>query len=78
MFYDDCLQICRRYIEEDPRRFLDRQIEYHLNKSPKELVIADKEILANWLKISSALLIGKDKANEFMNKIISLKEDPPK
>jgi len=74
MFYDDCLEICRRYIKEDPKRFLDRQIEYHLNKAPQELVIADKAMLANWLKISSALLIGRDKANEFMNRIISIKE----
>ncbi len=73
MFYDDCLEICRRYIKEDPKRFLDRQLEYHLNKSPQNLVIADKVVLANWLKISSALIIGKDNANEFMNKILSLK-----
>lgn len=73
MFYDDCLEICRLYIKDDPKHFLDRQIEYHLNKLPQELVIADKEVLANWLKVSAALFIGKDKAHEFMNKIISLK-----
>jgi hypothetical protein len=78
MFYDDCLEICQRYIKEDPKRFLDRQIEYHLNKSPQQLVAADKEILANWLKISSGLIIGKDKASEFMNKILSLKEESSK
>lgn len=75
MFYDECLKICQRYITEGSKLFLDRQIEYHLNKKPQYLIVADKEELAKWLKVSSALLIGKDKANEFMKEILSLKEE---
>lgn len=72
MFYDDCLKICQEYFSDNAKSFLDRQIKYHLNKGPQNLVTTDKEELIYWLRVSAALVIGKEKANALVQKIMSL------
>lgn len=72
MFYDDCLKICQDYFSDNAKIFLDRQISYHLNKKPQDLVNTDKQELAYWLRVSASLTIGKEKANDLVEKIMSL------
>ena len=70
--YDNTLAICQKYLSGDAQRFLDRQISAHLKKTPEALLAPDKEELGRWCRISGALLLGKDKAEQLESEILSI------
>lgn len=69
--YDKELAICQKYFSNDAKRFLDRQINSHLNKDPEAIEPGDKAELGKWCKISGALLIGPDKATQLSQEILA-------
>lgn len=74
--YDKVYKECAVYFGAETKRFLDRQIECHLNKTPQSLDYPDINMLAKWIRISGGLLLPKDKAEELSAKILALKPGP--
>ncbi len=71
-FYDKTLGICEKYLASGAKRFLDRQITMHLEKSPETLMPGDKDTLAKWCKTSGHLLLGQDKSEKLEKEILSV------
>ena len=68
--YENILGKCQKYFSDDSKRFLDRQINSHLKKTPETLTAYDKTELAKWCKISGALLLGNAKAEQLSQEIL--------
>jgi hypothetical protein len=74
IFYDKVYSLLESYLNDSviTQRFLDRQIKYHLSKTPETLNTHDKETLAKWCRISSSLILKEDQAEELHQKILAL------
>ena len=72
LFYEEVYNVLEPYLGESTEKFLQRQIKYHLSKSPEEVNPLDKEALAKWCRISSALFLNKKDAEEMYQKILSI------
>lgn len=71
--YDRAITILMPYFGESTMKFLNRQIRYHLSKAPEDIDLSDKEELAKWCRISSALLLDEQESSEeIYQKLISL------
>jgi CTP synthase (UTP-ammonia lyase) len=71
-FYGQVYAVLATYFGDSTEKFLHRQIKYHLSKSPESITPLDKEKLAKWCRISSALILSKKDAEEMYQKILSL------
>ena len=73
-FYKKIHGILESYIKDSDtaKRFLDRQIKYHLSKPPEAIAYEDKEDIAKWCRISASLILKEDQADELHQKILSL------
>jgi hypothetical protein len=71
--YRQAVDITRDYLGPAAERFLSRQIIYHLKKEPSELTSKDIPGLAEWVKVSIAIL-SEDRGlvDEFSKRIMSL------
>lgn len=54
--YDELVDITEDYLGPAAKRFIDRQTRNHLNKEPGELTNAELVKLADWVKLTLALL----------------------
>jgi hypothetical protein len=54
--YDEVVTITEDFLGPAAKRFIDRQIESHLDKSPENLTTADLEKLIDWSSIAIAHL----------------------
>ena len=54
--YDTIVDVLTYYLGPAAPRFVDRQIEFHLHKSPQEITAADLERLIEWIRVSLSLL----------------------
>lgn len=71
--YKDAADITRDYLGPATERFLDRQITFHLKKQPGTLTSKDIPRLAEWVKVSIAILSDDRKiVDEFTERIMSL------
>ena len=71
--YKQAVDITRDYLGPAAERFLNRQIVYHLNKEPGELTGKDIPSLAEWVKVSIAILSDdRTVVDEFSKRIMSL------
>ena len=73
-FYHHVLNSCKLYFGQGAKRFVDRQIVYHLSKTPETLAYPDKEELIKWIRISTSRAPGAEKATEFVRKIMEIHE----
>ena len=71
-FYDSVLTVCEKYLSGDAKRFLDRQITSHLDKTPAAILPPDKAELAKWCQISGKLILGPDKAEKLSTEVLAL------
>ncbi len=71
-FYDNLLNVCKKYFSDNGKDFLDRQIKSHLNKSPETITTVDKDELAKWCRISGSLLLGKERSEQLSSEIVSI------
>lgn len=71
--YRQAVDITRDYLGPAAERFLSRQIVHHLHKEPGELTSKDIPGLAEWVKVSIAIL-SEDRrvVDEFSKRIMSL------
>jgi hypothetical protein len=54
--YQQILEITEEYLGQAADRFMRRQIVNHLHKQPEEIDAQDIATLAEWVKVSVALL----------------------
>ena len=71
--YHQVVDITSDYLGPASKRFIDRQIINHLDKSPEELTRKDLTELIKWIQICTALLTeDKDLVEEFSRRLQSL------
>lgn len=72
--YKKIYGILESYLQDgdSTKRFLDRQIKYHLSKPPEAIDYEDKEDIAKWCRISASLFLEEDQAEELYQKILAL------
>ena len=54
--YDNIVEVLEYYLGPAGKRFVDRQIESHLSKSPDQVTAEDLPELTEWMKVSMAYL----------------------
>lgn len=74
--YLEVVQITQDFLGPASERFVTRQIKTHINKEPSELTHEDLVKLAEWLKVSIALLTEDDKmVSSYTENILKLAEN---
>ena len=74
--HDRLVSVTQDYLGPAAHRFVDRQIEHHLNKQPHEIVPEDLETFINWARIAFALLTdNKRLVMEYGNRLAELVKD---
>jgi hypothetical protein len=72
--FEKVVSITEEYLGPAAPRFITRQVSSHLGKSPDELVPEDIPRLAEWTKVTLALLTeDKGMIKEYQDKLISLR-----
>lgn len=54
--YHCVIQVAEEYLGPAAHRFIDRQIQNHLQKDPEDITLDDLPTLIDWSKIALALL----------------------
>ncbi|MEX0748565.1 MAG: hypothetical protein WD467_00360 [Candidatus Saccharimonadales bacterium] len=73
--YQKALRVTSDYLGPAADRFLRRQISFHLEKEPEHLTPADVPLLAEWVKVSIAILTeDKQMVDEFGKRFKALVE----
>ncbi len=73
VLYNEVLSVTSDYLGPAAKRFIDRQIENHLNKEPGGLKPKDIDTLAEWSRLAFALLTEDKKIiNEFIGRLKAL------
>lgn len=73
--YQQAVQITKDYLGPAAERFINRQITFHLRKEPELLTKKDIPQLAEWVKVSIAILTeDKEMADDFTKRILELKK----
>ncbi|MBN1161641.1 MAG: hypothetical protein JXA17_06830 [Dehalococcoidales bacterium] len=72
--YDDVVTIAKEYIGPAGQKFIDRQLESHLNLSPAELNKASLFELSKWCFASGRLIIDAEEARSFQGRVNALAE----
>lgn len=71
-FYDRALKVFSKYFSGSAGEVLERQIIYHLKKTPETLEESDKSELAKWSFISGRLVLGTEKAEQLEKEVLAL------
>lgn len=75
--YDQVVRITHVYLGPAADRFIARQVESHLHKSPAQLTRADLLDLIDWIRAIVALLTeDSDIIEEYINELKKV-ADPP-
>jgi hypothetical protein len=71
--YREVVDVTTSYLGPAAERFISRQIQTHLHKSPDELLPEDIEKLSEWVKVAIALLTEDSKmVDDFTQSLIEL------
>ena len=71
--YNELIKLTEYYLGPAAKRFIDRQTINHLNKKPGELSYEDFIMLADWIKLTIALLTKDEKVKtEYAQKLDKL------
>lgn len=72
--YQQTVLITKDYLGPAAERFISRQIVFHLRKDPELLTKEDIPKLAEWVKVSIAILTeDKKMVDDFTKRILKLK-----
>ena len=70
---DNVVEVTEEYLGVAAKRFVARQISFHLGKRPEELKKEDIPQLAEWIKVSMAFLTeDKIMVDSLAQKLINL------
>lgn len=73
--YKQVIDVTADYLGPAAQRFIDRQIETHLQKQPEQLTKADLTKLVDWIKIVIALLTeDKKTVDNFTEELLRLRK----
>ncbi len=73
LLYCKVVTITEDYLGPAAKRFIDRQIENHLNKDPESITKADLAELNDWIVAVVSLLTEDEKVvSEYTNRLESL------
>ena len=56
LLYDQVVRVTHVYLGPAADRFIDRQVQNHLHKTPEELSEADLLKLIDWIRVAVSLL----------------------
>ncbi len=71
--YESVIDVSTDYLGPTAKRFIDRQIENHINKHPTELQAKDLEQLIDWIRIAVSLLTEDvTVVQEYTDRLLSL------
>jgi hypothetical protein len=71
--YDNIVKVLTYYLGPAASRFVDRQITFHLQKSPQDVTAEDLQRLTEWMRVSLALLTDdRETVDECARKLIQL------
>jgi hypothetical protein len=71
--YTRMVEVTADYLGPAADRFIDRQIQSHLNKKPEELTRKDITFLISWSTLAMALLTDDSTiVNEFTSRLAAL------
>jgi hypothetical protein len=77
--YDQVVRITHVYLGPAADRFIARQVENHLHKSPEELSHADLLVLIDWIRVVVSLLTeDSDIIEEYAGELQKLANTVPK
>jgi len=77
--YDRVVRITHIYLGPAADRFIDRQVQNHLLKTPRELTAADLITLLDWIRVAVSLLTDdKEIIEEYVAQLRLLTEKPTK
>ena len=71
--YNDVIDLARPYLGPAAEKFVSRQISTHLNVNADQLAGQHMEELSKWCLMSGKLVMAEAKAQEFSQKVKSLK-----
>jgi hypothetical protein len=76
--YEQVLEVCTDYLGPAGERFMRRQIATHLNKQPEQLSRKDLPELANWLRLTFAMLTDEAQLiDDFSTRLKALSRATP-
>lgn len=71
--YQHVITITQDYLGPAAERFIERQIEVHLQKNPEDLTRRDLKPLINWIELAMALLTDNHRiVEEYISSLASL------
>ncbi len=71
--YNDVITLARPYLGPAAEKFLSRQISQHLSVTADQFAVQHLEELSKWCLTSCKPLMAETKAQEFSQKVKSLK-----
>lgn len=73
--YHHLIDVTEDYLGPAAQRFIDRQIENHLQKHPKDIDLEDLPQLVQWLKLSISVLTENPRlVEEYATKLADYEE----
>jgi hypothetical protein len=77
--YWNVVDITSQYLGPAAERFIDRQVQNHLNKDPKKITKNDIKSLIDWLRTSVSLLTDNQiLVEEYIDQLQTLSKSSPK
>jgi hypothetical protein len=71
--HQQAIHITQDYLGPAAERFINRQIVFHLHKNPELLTLEDLPLLAEWVKVSIAILTeDHEMVDDFSRRILLL------
>jgi len=76
--YERVVHITHIYLGPAADRFIDRQIQNHLQKPPTELAVGDLAVLSDWIRVAVAMLTDDAEIVEEYIRQLERVAEPPK
>jgi hypothetical protein len=75
--YERVVRVTHIYLGPAAERFIDRQVQNHLDKDPERLTAADLERLLDWIRVAVSLLTDdKEIIEEYLEQLTQLTKKP--
>jgi hypothetical protein len=75
--YDRVVRITHIYLGPAADRFIDRQVQNHLSKTPSQLTASDLTSLIDWIRVAVSLLTDdKEIIEEYIDQLRILTRPP--
>jgi len=79
LLYDKVVRVTHVYLGPAADRFIARQVQNHLHKSPQELSPPDLLKLIDWIRLGVSLITDDSEiVEEYANQLLKLAQSPGK